>query len=100
MGFTNYTIEHAQFEFSMFMLNQYKDPYRAVLREYVSNAMDAVFNRYPLLDQYIRLHSESKPPQELLLDTIDYINAMDMMASSHERWSISSTTKCFRFGSM
>lgn len=42
MGFTNYTIEHAQFEFIMNMLNQYKDPYRAVLREYVSNAMDAV----------------------------------------------------------
>lgn len=42
MGFTPFNINHENFSAIMDMLNQYADPASAVLREYVSNGIDAV----------------------------------------------------------
>lgn len=44
MNFTPFNINHENFSNIMDMLNQYADPASAVLREYVSNGIDAVNN--------------------------------------------------------
>lgn len=41
-GTSKFTINANQFDFVMGMLNQYREPWSAVIREYVSNAVDAV----------------------------------------------------------